>query len=122
MLGAISSKDRSGGIVAIGPSCGIVRYSACAPNRSSLKPNTRSPISRAVTSRPTPSISPANSHPRIVAFGLVRPLKNRTIHGCAARKPQSVRFTVAACTLTSTSFGAAFGRSTFTIRTTSGGP
>ena len=41
--------------------------------------------------------------PRIVARGFAKPLKKRTIHGSAARKPQSVRFTVAACTRTSTS-------------------
>jgi hypothetical protein len=66
--------------------------------------------------------SPANSQPRIVAFGFVMPLKKRTIQGSAARKPQSVRFTVAAWTRTMTSSGCACGVGTSEIRTTSGGP
>ena len=43
-------------------------------------------------------------------------------NGSAARKPQSVRFTVVAYTLTSTSCSFAVGVSTSAIRTTSGGP
>ena len=42
--------------------------------------------------------------------------------GLAARKPQSVRFTVVACTLTRTSWPVIAGLSTSAIRTTSGGP
>ena len=75
-----------------------------------------------MTPAPTASTTPANSHPRIVARGFARPLKKRTIHGSAARKPQSVRFTVAACTRTSTSCSSIAGSSTSRIRTTSGGP
>ena len=122
MLGAASTKPMSAGIVAIAPSAGIVRYWACAPNRSSLNPNTRSPGSNPATPSPSDSTTPANSQPRIVTFGFDRPPKNRTIHGSAARKPQSVRFTVVAWTRTSTSPSPGTGEGTSTIRTTSGGP
>ena len=103
MLAAAISKLTFAGRVASEPSSGIVRYSACAPNRPSLKPNTFSPTAKDVTPRPTASTTPANSHPRIVAFGLRNPLKKRLTNGFADRKAQSVRFTVVACTLTSTS-------------------
>ena len=85
MLGATSSNTMSAGMVAIAPSAGNARNSACAPNLSSLKPNTRLPTANDETASPTVSISPANSQPRIGAFGLVSPLKNRTIQGLAAR-------------------------------------
>jgi hypothetical protein len=49
-----------------------------------------------VTPAPTASICPANSLPRIVARGLNSPVKNLEMKGLAARKPQSVRFTVVA--------------------------
>ena len=75
-----------------------------------------------MTPPPTASTTPANSHPRTVAFGLRSPLKSRTIHGLPDRNPQSVRFTVAARTLTSTSSSPAAGLSTSAIRITSGGP
>jgi hypothetical protein len=61
-----------------------------------LKPNTRSPTSNDVTPRPTASTAPANSFPSTVTLGLVSPVKNRTMKGLAARRPQSVRFTVVA--------------------------
>ena len=50
------------------------------------------------------------------------PQEQPVIHGLAARRPQSVRFTVVACTLTSTSRSLTAGLSTATTRTTSGGP
>ena len=83
-------------MVASEPSSGIAMYSAWAPNRPSLYPNTRSPTWKDVTPLPTASTSPANSFPRTVARGLTSPVKNRTKKGLAARKPQSVRFTVVA--------------------------
>ena len=86
----------SAGIVATEPVAGIVMYSACAPNGPSLYPNTRSPTANDVTLLPIASTSPANSFPSTVAFGLTSPLKNRTMNGLPARKPQSVRFTVVA--------------------------
>jgi len=45
---------------------------------------------------PIAATTPANSVPRTVAFGRMSPLKKRTMIGLAARKPQSVRFTVVA--------------------------
>src|SRR5512132_290384 len=48
-------------MVASEPSPGIVRYSAWAPNRPPVKPNTRSPTAKGVTSRPTATTSAANS-------------------------------------------------------------
>ena len=63
------------------------------------EPEPRSPGSNAVTPAPSDStMTPANSQPRTVTFDFDRPAKNRTIHGWAARKPQSVRFTVVAWT------------------------
>jgi len=44
------------------------------------------------------------------------------MNGLAARRPQSVRFTVVAWTLTRTSPSLAAGLSTWAIRTTPGGP
>src|SRR5512132_4438544 len=48
-------------MVASEPSPGIVRYSAWAPNRPPVKPNTRSPTAKGVTSQPTATSSAANS-------------------------------------------------------------
>ena len=87
-----------------------------------MNPNTRSPTLKDVTPAPTASTSPANSFPRTVTLGLMSPVKNRTMNGLAARRPQSVRFTVVAWTLTSTSSSLAAGFSTSATRTTSGGP
>ena len=109
-------------MVASNPSSGITMYSAWAPNELPLYPNTRSPTRKEVTPGPTASISPANSFPRTVTRGLLSPAKNLTMKGLAARSPQSVRFTVVACTLTRTSLSLAAGFSTSAIRTTSGGP
>ena len=75
-----------------------------------------------MTPLPTASTTPANSLPSTVTLGLRSPVKNRTMKGLAARKPQSVRFTVVACTLTSTSWSLTVGFSTSEMRTTSGGP
>jgi len=121
VLGATSSNVVFAGMVATGPCSGITRYSACAPNRPSLNPNTRSPMSKEATPPPIASMTPANSVPRTVG-GLARPLKNRTTNGLPARKPQSVRFTVVAWTRTSTSWSPAVGVSMSAIRITSGGP
>jgi hypothetical protein len=83
-------------MVATSPPSGVTRYSACPPSLLPLNPNTRSPTSNDVTPRPTASTSPANSLPRIVTLGLASPVSNRTKKGLAARRPQSVRFTVVA--------------------------
>ena len=58
----------------------------------------------------------------IVTRGLLSPVKNLVMKGLAARNPQSVRFTVVAWILTSTSFACGTGASTSRIRTTSGAP
>ena len=63
--------------------------------------------------------APANSLPKIVARGRISPVKNRMKKGLAARHAQSVRFTVVACTRTSTSASPMVGLSTSTTRTTS---
>jgi hypothetical protein len=83
--GAISAKLRPAGTVAIDPSAGTDRYSACAPNAPSLYPNTRSPTAKDVTPAPTASTSPAYSVPRIVRRGRTRPTENRTRNGVAVR-------------------------------------
>jgi hypothetical protein len=49
-------------------------------------------------------------------------VNSRMGNGWAARMPQSVRFTVVAWTLTSTSPSLTAGRGTSVTRTTSGGP
>ncbi len=109
-------------MVAIEPSSGIVRYSAWAPNFHSRNPKTRSPTAKDETPPPIASTTPANSVPRTVTRGLANPVKTRTMRGWAARKPQSVRFTVAKRTLTSTSWSPATDWATSAMRTTSGGP
>jgi hypothetical protein len=65
-------------------------------------PNTRSPTAKEATLWPTASTVPANSVPRTVTLGRGSPVRARTKKGLPARKPQSVRFTVVAWTLTST--------------------
>jgi hypothetical protein len=100
----------------------MVRYWAWAPNGSPLKPNTRSPTAKDVTLGPTASTSSANSVPRILTFGRGSPVRTRTKKGRPARKPQSVRFTVVAWTLTRTWLSLRVGLATSAIRTTSGGP
>jgi hypothetical protein len=72
-------------MVAIDPSCGTDRYSACAPNAPSLYPNTRSPTEKDVTPRPTDSTFPANSVPMIVRRGRAMPVSSRMKKGLAAR-------------------------------------
>ena len=103
-------------MVASGPSSGIDMYSAWAPNRSPLYPNTRSPTVNAVTRPPTASTTPANSFPGTVVCGLKSPVRKAVplasepltwaavnaevaslaMRGRPDRKPQSVRFTVVA--------------------------
>ena len=85
MLAAASSKVKFAGMVATDASSGIVRYSACAPNRPSIYPNTLSPTSKEVTPLPTASTSPANSVPRTLRFGLTSPVRNLKMKGLAAR-------------------------------------
>ena len=109
-------------MVASDPASGTARYSACAPNRPSQYPKTRSPALNDATPLPTASTTPANSLPRTLTLGRMSPVNNRTMKGLAARNPQSVRFTVVACTLTSTWLALTAGFSTSAIRTTSGGP
>ena len=100
---AASSNDMPDGFGAIGARSRTHRYSAWAPNRSAFTPNTSSPTANSVTADPTSTTTPANSLPRIVRFGRRSPANSRMNHGHGARKPQSVRFTVVACTSTSTS-------------------
>ena len=82
----------------------------------------RSPTANSLTAVPTASTSPANSIPRILRFGRSSPAKARQKNGFAARMWQSVRVTVVAWTLTRTSLSAGTGRSTSSIRSTSGPP
>jgi len=65
---------------------------------------------------------PANSPPWTFTLGRRSPVKNRVKNGLAPRNPQSVRFTVVACTLTGTSWSLTAGLATSAIRTSSGGP
>src|SRR5664280_3622304 len=58
----------------------------------------------------------------IVARGRTSPVSARMTNGFAARKPQSVRFTVVACTATRTSPGPTSWTGTSVMCTTSGGP
>jgi hypothetical protein len=57
-----------------------------------------------------------------VPLGRRSPVNARTKKGCAARRPQSVRFTAVTATRTRTWSPAIRGRGTWAIRTTSGGP
>jgi hypothetical protein len=100
----------------------MVKYCAWAPQAVSSYPNTRSPTAKDVTAGPTAATCPANSLPRIVTRGRTSPVNTRMKNGLAPRMPQSVRFTVVAWTLTSTSWSVADGVGTSTTRTTSGGP
>ena len=61
------------------------------------------PAENRVTPGPTDSTTPANSLPRTVARGRKSPVSARMKKGWRARTPQSVRFTVVACTATRTS-------------------
>jgi len=87
-----------------------------------LYPNTLSPTVNEMTPGPTAATTPANSVPRTVTFGRMKPLNARTMNGLADRKPQSVRLTVATCTRTSTSVSPMAGWATSAICATSGGP
>ena len=69
-------------MIATGLSCGIDRYSACAPNAPSQYPKTRSPTANDVTAEPTASTLPANSLPSTVARGFRTPLNSLTMNGC----------------------------------------
>jgi hypothetical protein len=60
--------------------------------------------------------------PRIIVRGRTIPVNARMKNGFAARVPQSVRFTVVACTATRTSSRPTWGAGTSPMRTTSGGP
>jgi hypothetical protein len=62
-------------------------------------------------------LTPENRHP-----WSEQPGEEPIDKGLAARKAQSVRFTVVARTLTSTSLSLGVGLSTSVMRTTSGGP
>jgi hypothetical protein len=66
--------------------------------------------------------SPAKSMPRIVSLGRSSPATSRTNQGCDRRMPQSVRLTVVARTLISTSPVWGSGSGTCRTSTTSGGP
>ena len=59
---------------------------------------------------PCSTTTPANSVPSVRYFGRRSPLKKRTKNGRGSRNPQSVRFTVAVWTSTSTSSAAGTGR------------
>lgn len=76
----------------------------------------------AVTRARTATTSAASSLPRMRRLGRNSPLNRRTTNGAAWRKPQSVRFTDAAKTRSSSSFGPGAGRGTSARRSTSGGP
>ena len=119
---ADSSRSRAVGLGTMAASAGTQTYSAWAPKVAPVNPQTWSPARKVFTSAPTSSISPDSSFPRIGNLGLTRPLQNRAIQGSPFRKPQSVRFTVAATTRISTSLVFGEGLGTSARRRTSGGP
>ena len=119
---AASSNVVPSGIVANGLLARMHMYSACAPKRPELTPNTRSPTANSVTSSPTSSTTPASSLPRMRHFGRSNPVKYRAMNGSADRNPQSERLTVVATTRMSTSSGLGLGRSTSSRWSTSGPP
>src|SRR6186997_2121413 len=120
LTAAASSKLRAAGLCASAPLSRTQTYSAFAlfPRR----PNTSSPTANWLTAPPTATTSPASSMPGVRYFGRRSPVKKREKNGSAARKPQSVRLTVVARTLTRTSSSFGFGRSISSTRRTSGGP
>ena len=110
---AASSKDHPEGFAAI--EALSARYSACAPNLSAFTPKTSSPTSnpyaRADVGHDAGELAAEDRPPRSPEPG-EEPNEPRP----RARKPQSVRFTVAACTSTAPSSSAGTGRSTSMIR------
>jgi hypothetical protein len=100
---AASAKLGPAGLWVIRPLACIQTNSAFAPNAHGLRPKTWSPAANSVTAGPTAATSPASSLPRIGRLGRRRPAISRHTHGAAARRWQSVRLTVVARTLTSTS-------------------
>ncbi len=117
---AASSKVMPAGLCATAALSRTQTNSACAPKP--LTPKTSSPTSNSLTAAPTASTSPASSMPRILRLGRRQPVKYRVKNGFALRQPQSVRLTVVAWILTSTSSSFGTGRSTSSSRWTSGGP
>jgi len=116
---AASSNVMPAGMGARKPVSRTQTYSACAPL---LMPNTRSPTAKSVTAEPTASTSPASSRPRILRFGRRSPSMKRQMNGLARRMWQSVWLTVVARIRTRTSSSLGTGRSTSSMRSTSGGP
>ena len=116
---AASSKLSAAGLRAKAALSRAQTYSAWAPG---LMPKSSSPASNSVTAEPTASTTPASSLPRIGRLGRRRPVKTREKNGCAARQPQSDRFTVVARTRISISSSFGTGFSTSASRSTSGGP
>jgi hypothetical protein len=84
-------------------------YSALAPKPGPAVPKTWSPFLNNFTSLPTASISPANSSPSVVIFGLMRPVNNLEKNGSPFRKVLSVAVTVVANILMSTSLSLGVG-------------
>jgi hypothetical protein len=119
---AAASKVVSTGTCATAAPSAMQTNSACVPNFHGLMPNTRSPTSNLVTARPVVSTTPARSLPRMRLLGRRRPVKKRDTNSSALRIPVSVRLTVAAWILTSTSSSLGTGRSTSSMCRTSGGP
>src|SRR5262245_3969916 len=112
---AHSRWERASGFLAtIDP--GIATRSAYAPSRlASHTPNTASPTRRSFTPSPNALTTPEKSRPGTygnLVIGAYRP----------ARTCQSAAFTLAACTSTSTSPGAAMGSGTSPYCSTSGPP
>jgi hypothetical protein len=110
---AASLKDMLVGFVVIEPVSGRQMYSACVPKLGALHPKTWPPGDNVFTHIPIASISPASSLPNIVFLGLKSPLTNLIMTGYSGfRNPQSVRFTVVACILISTSLSLGVGLGT----------
>ena len=101
------------------PLSGIAMYSAFAPVRT---PKTRSPTANSLTARPDPLDLTRELDAGNPCFGRRRPVTKRLMKNSALRSPVSVRVTVVARTLTSTSSSPGTGRSSVSIRRTSGGP
>ena len=86
-------------------------YLTLAPKLGPVVPKTWSPFLNNFTSLPTASISPANSSPSVVIFGLMRPVNN-LVKGSPLRKVHSVAVTVVAYILISKSLSLGVGFST----------
>ena len=97
-------------------------YSAWAPNRGAIVPNTASPTPNRLTAGPAASTSPAKSQPSTGNRGRSRPKWARAYQGEPRRARPSTTPTAAARTRTRISSSRGSGLGTSATVTTSGGP